>query len=183
MAEINSKKRLSPPLMYVFRAAHAAHDSKSKAYESASSDKRAGDGRSRLSQRVAINERTLRGEVARDLETLMNCVAMSSSVDLDMYPAVQRSILNYGFPDIAHRSIDELAASDLDQEIERILRLFEPRLIEASMRVTRDRSVDIDDLKIRYIVHADLACEPINIPLQFVADLEVTTGKIQIHRL
>ena len=53
----------------------------------------------------------------------------------------------------------------------------------ASLRVERDKTVDPDDLKIRYIIHSDLSLEPLNVPLEFVADIEVTTGKIQIQRL
>ena len=177
MVDATRKNRLSPPLMFVFRAAHAARDAK------ASAKGRLNAARSRMSQRVAITERDLRREVSRDLETLLNCVAMESTIDLSDFPAVRRSVLNYGFPDIAHRTIDELAASDLDVEIERILRLFEPRLLTASLRVTRDKSVDEDELKIRYIVQSDLQCEPLNLPLEFVADVELTTGKIQIDRL
>ena len=183
MAEPTRKNRLSPPLMFVFRAAHAAHDAKSGARQRAQARDSAATTQSRQSQRVAVTEQTLRGEVARDLEMLMNCISMNSTIDLADFPAVRKSILNYGFPDISHRTIDELAASDLDAEIETVLKLYEPRLIAATLRVTRDRSVDVDELKIRYIVHSDLSCEPLNVPLQFIADVEITTGKIQIHRI
>ena len=42
---------------------------------------------------------------------------------------------------------------------------------------------------LRYIAHfcwtvrADLFCEPLNVPIEFVADVEVDTGKIMINRL
>jgi len=113
----------------------------------------------------------------------MNCVAMESTIDLTDFPAVRKSILNYGFPDIAHRTIDELEGAGLDAEIEAVLKLYEPRLVAASLRVRRDRNVDRDSLKIRYIVTSDLSCEPLNVPLEFMADIEVTTGKILIQRL
>lgn len=182
MADAARKNRLSPPLMFVFRAAHAARDAKGRV-EKPRAAGAAGGERPRPAQRAPITEMTLRREVSRDLESLMNCVAMESTIDLTDFPAVAKSILNYGFPDIAHRTIDELSASDIDTQIEAVLRLFEPRLIASSLRVVRDRTVDPDELKIRYIVHSDLSCEPLNVPLQFVADIEATTGKIQIQRL
>ena len=120
MADANRKNRLSPPLMFVFRAANQARDSKQGAGRS-----RGVDGeRPRPAQRVPITEATLRREVARDLESLMNCVAMESSTDLTDFPAVRKSILNYGFPDISHRTIDELSAKDLDRDLEGVLRLY-----------------------------------------------------------
>ncbi len=179
------KNRLSPPLMFVFRAANAARDAR-EAKAGPGSGARvvaAGDVRTRAPQRVAVTEQTLRREVARDLEVLLNCVSMESSTDLTDFPAVRKSVLNYGFPDIAHRTIDELSAADLDQEIAEILRTFEPRLIASTIRVTRDKSVGDEELRIRYTVHSDLSCEPLNVPLQFFADVDVTTGNIQIHRL
>ena len=46
---------------------------------------------------------------ARDLEALLNTIALRSTVDLtDASKRVARSILNFGLPDIVHRSIDEV---------------------------------------------------------------------------
>lgn len=181
MAEPGSRNRLSPPLMYVFRAAHAARDARISP-EKVNPDERS-SVRARQAQRAAITDKTLRQEVARDLEMLMNCISLDSTIDMTDFPAVQKSFLNYGFPDIAHRTIDELEVSDLDAEIEDVLRRYEPRLAEASLRVSRDRTISPDDLKIRYIVQADLICEPLNIPLKFIADVEIVTGKIKFDRI
>jgi type VI secretion system protein ImpF len=183
MADQIRRNRLSPPLMHVFRAAHEAKDARARPATRAEDEGRDLRASSRQTQRVAITEFTLRREVARDLESLMNSVAMESTVDLTDFPAVRRSILNYGFPDIAHRTMDELEGAGLDAEIEAVLKLYEPRLVAASLRVRRDRNVDPDSLKIRYIVSSDLSCEPLNVPLEFMADIEVTSGKIMIQRL
>ena len=52
--------------------------------------------------------------------------------------------------------------------------------IRASSATT---SIDADELKVRFVVQADLRCEPVNVPVEFVADVELETGKIQINRL
>jgi type VI secretion system protein ImpF len=49
--------------------------------------------------------------------------------------------------------------------------------------VSRDPGVDKAELKIRFVVSAELACEPLNIPVEFVADVEFDSGKILINRL
>lgn len=173
------KNRLSPPLMHVFRKSHQERDAKQRDVWR----EETGDGAARGprgQQRAAITERTLRAEVSRDLDMLMNCIAMESTVDLTPFERVKTSILNYGFPDIAHRTIDELSSRDIDGELERVLMNYEPRLLRASVKVKRDMSVNPDDLKIRYVIHADLTCEPLNVPVQFVADVELDSGKIQI---
>ena len=55
-------------------------------------------------------------------------------------------------------------------------------VVTGSIQVSRDTSVSADELKVRFVVRADLNCDPLNLPVQFVADLERDTGKILISR-
>src|ERR1700753_324038 len=109
------KDRLSPPLMLAFRTAHAKRDAKAKIDLRDASGERVIAGR-RSSGRFPISETVLRREVAHDLDSLMNTVALESTEDLSGHAQVRASILNYGFPDIAHRSIDEITVDDLKDE-------------------------------------------------------------------
>lgn len=176
----SKKDHLSPPLMSVFRGAFEARDAKKKI------DLRDEGGErviaSRRSSRAALTEPALRREVARDLESLMNTIALDSSQPLDDLSHVRRSILNYGFPDIAHRTIDENSVDDLKDEIRAVLMNYEPRLIASSVKVARDATVDQAALKIRFTVDADLFCDPVNVPVEFIAEVEMDSGKIQISR-
>ena len=43
-------------------------------------------------------------------------------------------------------------------------------------------SVDPVELKIRFNVRADLTCDPVNVPVEFTADI-IDGGKILINRL
>ena len=127
MADLVRKERLSPPLMYAFRTAHEARDSKKKLDLRDEGGERVIANR-RTAARVAITEPTLRREVARDLDALMNTIAMESTQDLHEFEHVRKSVLNFGFPDIAHRSIDELSLDDVKYEIATVLTSYEPRL-------------------------------------------------------
>src|SRR5580704_5361989 len=106
MATLSSRTRLSPPLMHVFRAAHEAKDAKKKVDIRNEAGERVIAGR-RLRARQVITESVLRREVARDLDALLNAVAMESTVDLSEAPFVRKSILNFGLPDVSNRTIDE----------------------------------------------------------------------------
>jgi type VI secretion system protein ImpF len=35
----------------------------------------------------------------------------------------------------------------------------------------------------RFVVRADLMCEPLNVPVEFVADLELDSGNISVGRI
>ena len=181
MARAIKTDRLSPPLLYAFRAAHEARDATKKLDLRDEGGERLIAGR-RAPARAAITESVLRKEVARDLEMLMNTVNLASSVDLAKFEHVRRSIVNYGLPDIAHRSIDELGVSGIAGEIAVALRDFEPRLLPNSIDVTRDTSASSEELKLRFVIRADLSCDPIDVPVEFVADLELDSGKISIER-
>jgi type VI secretion system protein ImpF len=176
------KDRLSPPLLHAFRIAHDARDARKKLDLRDDNGERVIASR-RASARVAITEPMLRREVARDLDALMNTIALESAQDIESHEYVRRSILNFGLPDIAHRSIDELAVNEVQQEIATALAAYEPRLIRNTIRVSRDATVEAAELKVRFVVRADLHCEPLNVPIEFVADVEVDSGKIVINRL
>jgi type VI secretion system protein ImpF len=183
MADSIWNSRLNPPLMYVFRAAHQAKDAMKRPKWREKEAQGPSETVSRAAQRAPITESILRREVMCDLEVLMNCVCIDSTIDLADFPAAKRSILNFGFPDIGRRTIDDLEAKGLETEIKNVLCTYEPRLVPSSLRIARDRRIDPIELRVRYIVRADLLCEPLNVPVEFVADVEVTTGKIHMFRL
>ncbi|MFJ5368603.1 type VI secretion system baseplate subunit TssE [Bosea sp. CER48] len=174
-----SKKRLRPPLMFAFREAHLEKDAKTAL------DLRDEGGERVLAQRraaprAAITEQKLRREIAIDLEALVNTVNLEAALDLTGFDHVRHSILNHGFPDLARLSIDEHRVDTIREDLTEVLLGYEPRLIRRSIVVERDETLDAAELKVRFLVRGDLNCDPLNIPVQFVADLELDTGKIAI---
>jgi type VI secretion system protein ImpF len=181
MARVDSKTRLSPPLMHVFRAAHAAKDARKTIEIRNEAGERVIAGR-RLRPRHVITEPVLRREVGLDLDALLNTIALESTIGMTDAPYVRKSIINFGIPDITHRTIDEAGVTDITQEMRLAIINFEPRLAAASVRVTRDMSVDPVELKIRFIVRADLTCDPVHVPVEFVAEV-IEPGRIAVNRL
>ena len=181
MTNVNSKTRLSPPLMHVFRAAHDAKDANKRLDIRNEAGDRIITSR-RLRPRHVITESALRGEVSRDLEALLNTIALESTIDMTETPYARKSILNFGIPDIADRTIDETAVQNIPEEIKTAIIQYEPRLAAASLHVERDMSIDPAELKVRFIVRADLTCDPVHVPVEFVADV-IDTGKIVVNRL
>ena len=47
----------------------------------------------------------------------------------------------------------------------------------------RDANVREEELKIRFLVKADLRARPANVPVEFIAEVELDSGKIKIDRL
>ena len=109
---------LSPPLMHAFRAAHAARDAK-KQTRPARRGRRADHRQPPLACGAAPSpSRCCGAKSRRDLEALMNTIASNRARTCREFDHVRSSILNFGLPDIAHRSIDEIAVDDITQEID-----------------------------------------------------------------
>src|SRR3569832_2669153 len=98
MADITRKTHVSPPLMHAFRASHEAKDATRRIDLRTSDGDRVIAGR-RLRPRQVITEQVLRREVARDLDALLNTIAMESAVDMADAPYARKSVLNFGLPD------------------------------------------------------------------------------------
>lgn len=178
----NRNDRLAPPLMYAFRAAHEKRDAKKRIDLRDEAGERVIAPR-RVTTRIPISESGLRREVMTDLLGLLNTTNLDAAEDLSALPAVRGSILNFGFPDLSWRTIDENSLGGVGREIEVALGDFEPRLARHSIKARRDLTVSADELKLRFIVKADLRAQPVNVPVEFVAEVEFDSGKIKIDRL
>ena len=76
----------------------------------------------------------------------------------------------------------KVGVNEIPEEIRTAIVNFEPRLAAASLHIERDATVDAAELKIRFIVRADLTCYPVHVPVEFIADV-IETGKIIVNRL
>jgi type VI secretion system protein ImpF len=173
--------RLAPPLMYAFRAAHAARDARLEV-DIRDQGERVIAPR-RVATRTPITETELRRLVGSDISALLNTVNLDSAEDLANAPEVRKSILNFGFPSLNRRTIDENEVNGVAREIETALRDFEPRLVAGSIKGRRDDTVSPDELKVRFLVSAALKTQPVEVPVHFVAEVELDSGKIKIDRL
>jgi type VI secretion system protein ImpF len=178
---VQKNDRLSPPLMHAFRAAHRERDAAVPVDIRDRGDRVIASRRA--TSRAPISETELRKLVNFDLVALLNTTNLNSIEDLSSAPEVRKSILNFGFPDIAHRTIDETDVGAIAREIETALRDFEPRLAAGSIKARRDDSVTADTLRVRFLVSAELRAYPMNVQTEFVAEVEVDSGKIRIDRL
>ena len=175
-------ERLAPPLMFAFRTAHEARDAK------VTLDLRDARGDRVIAPRRApsrspISESALRREVSGDLADVLNTVNLDAAISLEDHREVALSVLNFGFPDLSAITIDENRLTTLSHDIEQALKIFEPRLNAETLKVARDPYVDVHALLIKFLVKAELRAEPMNVAVEFVAEVELDTAKIKVERL
>ena len=83
----------------------------------------------------SMSQKEFKDAVIRDLGWLLNSVSLDVCVDLEPYPEVKYSVLNYGLPDISGHTSSTINVKTIERSLIQAIRDFEPRLIRNSLRV------------------------------------------------
>jgi type VI secretion system protein ImpF len=125
----------------------------------------------------------LRTSVLRDLSWLFNTTNMAALHDLEPFPEVVRSVLNYGLPDLAGHTISSIDGAQLEQILKQAILNFEPRLIADSVRVRLVTDADSSHNNMSLIVEAQLWSQPLPLSLYLRTEIDLEDGDIRIAEL
>jgi type VI secretion system protein ImpF len=168
--------------MQAFRSAFRERDSAKSLDIRTDSEERVIAGR-RSSPRNAISEAVLREELSNDLASLLNTVNLDSIQSLDGLEDVRKSILNFGIADLTAISSDESAVEKIGDWLRDVLERYEPRLIRGSLIVSKDAEIDEESGRVRFHINAEMHSNPVDTPIEFIADIETNSGKMRLsHR-
>ena len=132
-------------------------------------------------RRVGVSEEVLRSHVKAHLETLMNTVRLDAVSDLENYPHVAKSVLNYGFQDMSNVTHREMIGQDISRSIKKSLQDFEPRLVKGSIEVKIRVEKDDVSQRLGLQVMAELIADPADIPVDYEASVDVGSGKVVLQ--
>lgn len=167
--------------MHAFRDAFHAKDAR-KREEQRVGGERVISKRSALARRGA-DEATLKHDLVVDLLALINTVDLGSVVELEDLEYVYRSVLNYGLPDLGRLTSEEFEVDEIAENLRSALIQHEPRLVPESLRIDRDEEFDDVNQRIRFNVSAAMFYQPADLPIEFVAEIDIGSGKILLSRL
>lgn len=123
----------------------------------------------------------LRECVVRDLGWLLNTVCLSVSQDLEPYPEVQRSVLNFGIPDLTGRVPTGADVAGIEQSVRQAIIDFEPRLLRDTLKVNvRVQRWRADNRVLQFTVQAHLWAQPVPLDVRFRSEVDVDTGAATI---
>jgi type VI secretion system protein ImpF len=162
MADLTPKERLQPSLLD--RLTDDAPQEREESRE----------------QRV-LSPRKLKLCVIRDLEWLLNCCDLASVQDLDAYPQVQSSVLNFGMPDLAGRNLSGLDVLTLERLLRQAILRYEPRILRQGLSIRA--VVDADQMTpnaIRFDIEGELWGNPMPQRLYLKTDVDLENGEIRI---
>ncbi|HEX8614140.1 MAG TPA: type VI secretion system baseplate subunit TssE [Telluria sp.] len=127
----------------------------------------------------------LRSAVMRDLVWLLNCTAMAADVDLEAYPQVHRSVLNYGILPLSGKHLSELDSQELAGSLRRAILKFEPRLLPDTLQVRCVSDPDSLSLhnELAFEIRAQLWSQPYPVEFLVRSDVDIETGHTKLHNL
>jgi type VI secretion system protein ImpF len=163
MAELSSQERLQPSLLDRL------------------TDDEPGKQRESREKRVLSLQR-LREGVIRDLSWLLNTGDLGSVFDLDPYPFVAESVLNYGMPHLAGTTSSGVDAHVIERQIKDAIVRFEPRILKKSIRVRV--FVEGDEFShnaMKMEIQGELWAQPVPERLFLHTEVDLETGNIDVE--
>ncbi len=173
-----SRRQMS--LMHAFRVTAEAGDAR-VAPRTINEDE--AEERDRRDRRVGIDEAELRRHLALDLESLIATIRLDAIAPLEDNSRVARSIVNFGFSDLSRASVSTASRKAIGEAIRLSLIAFEPRLIERSIEVALADEDQADPHKLTFHVQAEISADPADLPLDFLAEVDLGAGKLRSKRL
>jgi type VI secretion system protein ImpF len=162
LAELTSKERLQPSLLD-----RLTDDEPEKRKESP--DKR------------VLSPQRLRESVRRDLTWLFNTTNLAAVQDLEEYPDVERSTINFGIPDLAGRVASNVDGAVLVRLLRKAIWEFEPRLLRSTVKV--EIIVDPEQHNVNAMsfgIAAELWSQPLPVRLYLRTDLNLEDGEARV---
>jgi type VI secretion system protein ImpF len=162
MAELTTQERLQPSLLD-----RLTDDEPGKLEESR--------------EKRVISATRLRDCVTRDVSWLLNCVSLDVGVDLDDYPEVARSVVNFGIPDLTGVSLSGINSDTLQRQIKEVILAFEPRLTASTLRVTvNSNQKRMDRQALRFNIESEMWAQPIPLNLYLKTEVDLETGNFKV---
>jgi type VI secretion system protein ImpF len=132
-----------------------------------------------LEERV-MSLRRLKESLIRDLEWLLNTGRLEISQDLDDFPEVRKSVLNFGIPDISGVSLSHQDRASLEREIQQAILDFEPRILPGTLKVSVALNDDeMNETTLVFEIQGEMWWQPVPERFYLRATLDVELGKFK----
>lgn len=168
-------------LMNVFRQAAQKHDAREKDV-AVTEEGRVLSSRT-IERRDGASQSTLREHLSQDLANLMGTIHLEAAVDLTGLDWVKKSILNYGMQDMNCYSTDHFRDPAVIKGLRAALLAHEPRLVPQSLIIRLRTDNAGADQRIAFDIRAEMSARPVDVPLEFVAEIKSGGGKVALSNL
>lgn len=119
--------------------------------------------------------------VIRDLAWLLNSSNLEAVLELDDFPEVARSVLNYGLPGLSGRTISNSDLSALERSVRQAILNFEPRIRRNSLRVkaTPPQTQPCRN-SLSFTIEGELWAYPLPLHLLLKTEIDLESGSVSV---
>ncbi len=130
-----------------------------------------------------MSMRQYRQAVLRDLLWLLNTASHRSRYDdLDDFPQVQKSVLNYGIPDFTGGTSATVDPFEMERIVLRAIQDFEPRILPQSMSIRAKVDPDVmGPTCLTFEIEGDLWSQPFPEALYIQTEMDLETGQCTVE--
>ncbi len=123
----------------------------------------------------------LRECVRRDLALLLNTINLAAVTDLEGYPEVARSTLNFGIPDLAGLSSGSIDGAVLERAVKQAIVAFEPRIRAATLKVrVETRPGEMNHNALTFYIDGQMWAQPSPVAMYLETVVDLQTGGVAI---
>ncbi len=134
-------------------------------------------------QARALTIPQLRAAVMRDLGWLLNTTHYETGdEDLEEYPQVRTSVVNFGIPELSGITASSINSRDLERQIRDAITRFEPRIIEKTLKVRLAPPASGQSMNgFQMEITGELWAEPIPERLFLKTSVDLDSGSLDIR--
>ena len=143
--------------------------------------------RSEGSTGSVISGKQLKDDIFENLDMLFNSRCHASLADLKGYQELYESVLGYGISDFCGRQSSTASRDELQDQIFKSIRLYEPRLDPASIVVEfheskiGDNSSGRDFTSLEYRISGSISVKDVNEEIAFISQLDLESGNAALR--
>ena len=133
-------------------------------------------------QNSVVSKGRLKRTVLRDLVWLLNTTAHDIDGELELYPEIQRSVINYGVPVLSGRVFSGVNWRDLERQIHNAIVAFEPRILPGTLSVKASVPADLTGHHnlLQFELRGELWSMPYPVELLLRSELDLETGYMKL---
>lgn len=133
------------------------------------------------SSQQSMSQSQFKAAVIRDLSWLLNSSALEVCLDLEKFPEVRRSVLNYGLPDMSGHTSSNVDIRAVENSIRSAIQLFEPRIIRNSLKVKIHSNPDeMSHNSLVFEIAGAVFGQPSPFQVVLKSELDLECGEVQL---
>lgn len=133
-------------------------------------------------ERRGLTQAKLRQSVLRDLNWLFNTSNLAAVQNLEDYPEVARSVLNYGLPDFTGHTVSGVDIPEIERLLKQAICDFEPRILRRTIKIR----LNVDEQQMShnamtFDIEGEMWADPVPLHVYLKTELDLDAGGMKVY--